>query len=105
MAVVVADVVGIAPEFRPIPSSEVQNAINDAVLEVNSSIWGILTDVGVKWLAAHKLARSHPELSSEAPEMFKTPGADKAGELGGTRFGLEHYRLLRKLDARVFTAQ
>jgi hypothetical protein len=104
VAVSVADVVNVAPEFVSLGSPEVTTAISDAALEVSAAIWGTRVDVGVKWLAAHKLARSHPELAQYTPKVWETAGAQDAGELGTTRFGMEYRRMLRTLDARVFGA-
>ena len=100
MAVAPSDVINIAPEFgatSSIQSSEIQAAIDDALLELSAEAWGTKLDLATKWLAAHKLARSHPELSQFSPRVWETPGSSDAGDLGSTRFGLEYFRLQKQL--------
>ncbi len=104
MAVLPSDVINIAPEFgatSSIQSSEIQAAINDALLELSAEAWGARLDLATKWLAAHKLARSHPELSQYQPRVWETAGANDAGNLGSTRFGVEYSRLTKLLFRTV----
>lgn len=95
MATVVADVRNIAPELRDlvaVPDAEVQVAIDDAAAQLDAVTWDNLYDQGVKWLAAHLLALSHPELSQtpgSKVRLWETPGAQDAGMLGTTRFGVQ----------------
>lgn len=46
------------PEFNDATDDLVNLHLADAVLRVPASIWGTLTDHGVKYLAAHTLALS-----------------------------------------------
>jgi hypothetical protein len=103
VAVVAADVRTIAPELRDVaavPEDEITAAIADAVLELSAAQWGTMIDVATKWMAAHKLAVSHPELCQPAGtkiRVYETPGAQEAGQLGSTRFGVEFVRLRRTM--------
>ena len=103
MAVVVADVRNIANELRDtvaVPDAEITVAIADAVLELSAAQWGTMIDVATKWMAAHKLAVSHPELCQPAGtriRIYETPGAEEAGQLGSTRFGVEFVRIRRTM--------
>lgn len=100
-----SDVIGIAPEFGTtapaITSAEIQVAINDALLELSTEAWGAKLDLATKYLAAHKLASTHPELSQIKPRIFETPGSSDAGELGTTRFGIYFYGLQKQLSRLV----
>lgn len=100
--VVPADVIAIAPEFGPLTqqdvnTGEIQNAINDALLELAPDAWGTKYDLATKLLAAHKLGVAHPALCQISPRTYQTPGAADAGELGVTRYGMELSRLKRQL--------
>jgi hypothetical protein len=105
MAVMPAQVRAIAPEFRDsgkYPDADLQAAIDDATLEINPVAWGTMSDVGTKWLAAHKFAVAHPEASQTGGpvRLYETPGASDAGQLGTTRFGMEYTRLRRTIGVR-----
>lgn len=103
MAVVPADVKNIAPEFASLADPEITTAINDAVLEQDAGTWGPMLDRGTKWLAAHILAISHPELSGPGGRTYtyETPTEEKAGPYSRSRFGLEYWRLVRRLGAGI----
>lgn len=97
MAVLQADVVGIAPELAGVPAGEFTTAIADAQSEVSAEAWGSDYDRAVKWLAAHKLAISHPEQSGPGNRTYsyETPTEVEAGPFARTRFGLEYWRMLQ----------
>jgi hypothetical protein len=104
MAVVVADVIRIGPEFASLPSGDIQAAVTDAALELDAGIWGTWYDLATKWLAAHKLAVSHPELSQVTPiRAYEQMGGDGRGALGTSRYGVEMMRLQRKLGVTPIT--
>lgn len=103
MSVTAADVRLIAPELRDvnaITDSELNAAIADSVLELSIAQWGTMFDVATKWLAAHKVAVQHPELSQQPGvkvRLYETPGAENAGALAASRFGMELARLQRRM--------
>lgn len=103
MAIAPADVRNIAPELAGLLDPEIQAAINDALLEQDPTTWGNLLDVGTKYLAAHKLAISHPEQSGPGNRTYtyETPVEQKAGPYSRSRFGLEFWRLVRTLGVGI----
>jgi hypothetical protein len=99
MAPTPADVIGIAPELARLNTTEVQTAIDDATLELNAEAWGARLDRGVKLLAAHLLAVTHPELSGPGNRAYtyETPTEVSAGAYARSRFGLEFWRLQERV--------
>lgn len=99
MAVTVAQLRRTAPEFRDTgvyTDVALQGFIDDATTQVAPDAFGTSLDLGIKYLAAHMLALSHPEASQGAGtkiRVWETPGAEDAGELGTTRYGIEFHRL------------
>lgn len=41
------------PEFADTAYNVIQRALADAALRINASVWGMKTDLGIKYLAAH----------------------------------------------------
>lgn len=58
MAVTVESFMAGNPEFSKTPQGLIAAKLAEAVLEVDPVIWGRLTDTGVTYLTAHKLALS-----------------------------------------------
>lgn len=58
MAVTVQSFLIRFPEFKGVPAEQVQDAMADAVLEIDTDVWGSKADIGVKLLTAHFLAMS-----------------------------------------------
>ncbi len=58
MAVDFGSFVGDFPEFESAGRSLVESKIADAVLDIDTTVWGAKTDIGVKYLTAHILALS-----------------------------------------------
>lgn len=81
-------------------------AIADAQLQVSSSVWGDLYELGVIYLAAHLLLVANPEVAGPGPVQSETVGsisrtyavtAPTREQLGSTLAGREHIRLRRQL--------
>jgi hypothetical protein len=102
MAVVQADVVRIAPELTSLAAGDFTAAIADALLEQDANTWGAMLDLGTKWLAAHKLGVSHPELVQVTPiRAYEQMGGSDRGALGTTRYGVEFARIRRLLGTSI----
>ena len=56
MAVTAANIIAEFPEFADVPVTDIDFKIADAVGRINTTIWGTLTDQGVKYLACHLIA-------------------------------------------------
>ena len=76
------------PEFSETDTTLIDAKIADAVKRVNASVWGDLTDDGVKYLACHLIAMS-PEGEQSRLELKSGPDAGKAT----TTYWLEYERL------------
>lgn len=107
MSVAQADIIAIAPEFASLAPSVFTQALADAALIVAPAFWGNRIDLATKYMAAHIIALSNPDLG--LPGFVKSesvgdirrdyavsqPGAD--GALGMTRWG-QHYRTLARMN-------
>ena len=58
MAVTPASFKAARPEFRQLTDTQVQAALDEAALLVDTEVWGDRTDMGVSYRAAHLLALS-----------------------------------------------
>ena len=58
MAVTAAQIIAEFPEFADVPTADIDFKLADAVGRINATIWGALTDQGVKYLTCHLLAVS-----------------------------------------------
>lgn len=103
------------PEFTlPIASdARVQLFLDDASMQINASLWGAKTDLGIYYLAAHLLAIDNatgmtggtfgPVTSEAVGQVSRsyasngTPG--HASEFGATKYGMNYYRLWRTVPA------
>jgi hypothetical protein len=82
-------------------------AIADAQLQVSSSAWGDLYELGVVYLAAHLLLAGNPEAAAPGPVQSETVGGVSVSyavsaapfreQLASTTAGREHIRLRRML--------
>lgn len=115
MAAAPADVRAIAPEFAGLADPTIQSFLDDALLEINATVWSTKADRGQKLLAAHMLSVAYPDLAQpaapskldrvgqvEAEYAIENPGAN-AGELAASRHGLEFARLRRGLACGAMT--
>lgn len=106
MAATLADVRRIAPEFAAVSDDDVTAFLADAALELNASTWGTLYDRAHALVTAHLVAQANPSLASASgPVASESVGgvsrsyavaAPSAGRWGGSRFGVELYRLMRQ---------
>jgi hypothetical protein len=109
VAVAQADIVAIAPEFATLAPAVFTQALADAALVVAPGFWGARTDMAMKYMAAHIIALSNPDLG--LPGFVKSesvgdirrdyavmqPATD--GSLSLTRWG-QHYKTLARMDVR-----
>lgn len=98
---VVADLRKVAPEFRDTGAysdATIQAQLDRAARHVNADSWGDSYDDGHAYYAAHLLALSYPQASQTTKiRIYETPGAEDAGALGTTRFGVEFARMREEL--------
>ncbi len=111
MAIAWADVVYIAPELSTVATATQNAILADVALQLSSDAWGVLLDLGSKYLAAH-LATVSKRKGQGATVTAETVGAVSrqyaapavaVGALGSTGYGLEYERLLMNLPAARLT--
>jgi hypothetical protein len=108
MAVTASDVDGIAPDLHALtlPGGVFAQVLALAVSQVNTDVWGALTDQGTLYLVCHLLTlRARGALGPSGPLTSVTVGsvtnsyaAPLIGwQLGSTPWGLEYSRIGRLL--------
>ena len=99
------------PEFTLAIASDarVQLFLDDAALQINASAWGLKTDLGIYYLAAHSLAIDNAtgftggtfgavtsESVGQVSRSYSSGGmSGSSAEFGATKYGMNYYRLWR----------
>jgi hypothetical protein len=111
VSVVQADINRIAPELAALSAPDFAGFLSDAQLELDATVWGLMLDLGTKYLVAHKMAIAHPELTSPHPvqseqvgdirRSFAVSAPRDPDAYDQTKYGREFKRLRRTLGTHV----
>lgn len=91
MAVTYANFLDRFPEFTPHPSGIVNGALEEAVADATTDVFGSQTDRAVKHLAAHIIAI---QLAQMGIQIGATEGKVYGNGLDATQYGQEFKRML-----------
>lgn len=95
------------------PDARITLALEDAALQINRGAWGLKSDLGTYYLAAHSLTVNDasytgsgaigPVTQESVGQVSRSYGAPSAseveamGDLGWTKYGVLYWRLKRQI--------